>query len=139
MKLTLRNVGGTLIPVDHFTKDWMLKQSLTVSLETPEKKMTKPQLNSIWLYCQLVANALNDAGYEVSIYGANQQVVMATPYTKEFIRENLWKPAQKSLTETESTSKLDSKDPNLIYEAVNMFTANNFGISINFPSSLDIR
>ena len=68
-----------------------------------DQPRTIPQNNALHLYFQMVADALNDAGYDV------RHVVkpdIDIPWTKELVKNHLWRPVQKLAFEKESTTEL---------------------------------
>jgi len=77
---------------------------------------TSTQSNALHLFCKLLADSLNEAGLDV------RKVVKPTfniPWTKESVKEYIWRPFQKALFQTTSTrdlSKLEQID--LIHKTI---------------------
>jgi hypothetical protein len=98
-----------------------------------EKKRTVQQNRALHLYCQLLSDALNDAGLDMK---ATLKPEIDIPWTPENVKNNLWRPIQKAMTGKESTTEIDTVDPSLVYEVLNKNIAEKFGIHIAWPSKL---
>jgi len=100
-----------------------------------EEKRTLQQNKSIYKYFELVAKALNDAGYPIQEVLSN--FTMDCEWTKESVKELLWKTAQKRMFGKSSTTQLNkSQEIDEIYEVMNRFLGEKLKIeSIKFPSN----
>ena len=98
-----------------------------------EEQRTLRQNNSLHLYFELLADALNDAGYEMKAVLAAKEIDV--PWTKELIKETLWKPLQKAMIDKDSTTESNTKQYNEVYEVLSRHLAKNFGVSVPFPSN----
>ena len=56
------------------------------------------------------------------------------PWTKLSIKEYIWKPILKAMTGKESTTLMDTKDIDKIYDVVNRHISEKWGISVPFPT-----
>ena len=93
---------------------------------------TDQQNKAMHLYFQQVANALNDAG--LTMEQTLQNLTMEIEWTKESVKEILWRTAQRRLLGKQSTRELNKQeDITRIYEVVNRFLAK-MGIHVPFPS-----
>ena len=102
-----------------------------ITITRKDKSRTLTQNAAIHLLFRLIANAMNEAGLDI------QKVLAETadiPITADAIKEYMWKPIQKDLTRKSSTANLTTSEVNMIYEVLNRYTAENFGIHIPFPS-----
>lgn len=83
------------------------------------------------MFFKLLADTLNDAGLD-------QRKVLKPgieiPWTGETIKEQLWRPIQELYLKKRSTTELDTKDINNVYEVLNRHLAEKFGIHEPFPS-----
>ena len=100
-----------------------------------EEKRTLNQNKALHKYFELVAVALNDAGYPIKEVLEN--FTMDCEWTKSSVKELLWKTAQRRMFDKESTRDLDkSKEIDEIYEVMNRFLGEKLKIeSIKFPSN----
>jgi len=96
------------------------------------KPRTPAQNNALHLYCQLVAEALNDAGYDMKL--TFEQIHAEIPWTKESVKEVIWKPIQKAMTTKVSTTELNTIEPSKVYEAINRILGERFGVHVTWPN-----
>ena len=107
-----------------------------VCKEVDDKKRegrTSQQNKAMHLYFDLVAKALNDAGLEIEEVIKHSKVDI--PWTKDSVKELLWKTCQRSMLGKESTTELSKHDEiDRIWEVMNRFLAK-LGIEmVGFPS-----
>lgn len=91
---------------------------------------TPTQNNALHKYFELVAEALNDSGYDIRKTISHQ---MDIPWSKESVKELIWRQAQKTYLGKVSTTELNTKEIDGVYDVVNRYLAQ-FGIHIPFPS-----
>lgn len=105
----------------------------------PDKKYpqrTAQQNKALHVYFGLIADRLSAAGYDLNqVLAKNPVAVPCTPYN---IKELFWKPIMKAQLGKESTTEMDTADIDKIYETVNRFLAQEFGISEPWPSIEEI-
>ncbi len=94
-------------------------------------KRTPSQQASIEIYCKLLAEALNDAGFEIKKVMEVKQIDI--PWTQQTCKELLWKPLQKTYLDKPSTTALTTGEVSQVYEVLNRHIATNFGVSVPFP------
>lgn len=99
----------------------------------PPAPRTEQQNKAIHVYCTQVADALNGAGLDIEQVLKN--FTMELDWSKDSVKEILWRTAQKRLLGKASTTELSKQeDITKVYEAVNRFLAK-LGIEyIPFPS-----
>ena len=69
-------------------------------------------------FFELLAEALNDAGFDVKIFLAATKDHTNVPWTKESVKEILWRPVQKAMTGKESTTEISKVEPSDIHEVL---------------------
>jgi len=97
-------------------------------------KASDSQRGAMHLLFTQMAEQLNDAGYDQK--AVLEQKQLPAPNTQESIKE-IWKAIQFAMYPTEgkvSTTTLTTTQVHNVYEVFNRFFAENFGISIPFPS-----
>lgn len=99
--------------------------------EIKEKQRTLQQNKALWLWFELVASALNDAGLDIKKILAKNPVEI--PWSKNSVCELLWRPLQEIQLNKHSTTQLLTTDIDIIFETINRFLAG-FGIHSDFPS-----
>jgi len=95
------------------------------------KPRTTTQNAALHKYFDQLAEALNDAGYDMR---KTLKQSIDIPWTKDSVKNFLWKPIQESMTGEKSTTKLSTVDPSIVYETLNRHTAEKLGVSVPFPS-----
>ena len=99
-------------------------------------KRTERQNNALHLYFQMIADALNNEGLDARVVLqviAEKGVDMM--WSKELVKELLWRRIQKKYLGKQSTTELDSiGEITQIYDMLNKFLSENFFITEKFPS-----
>jgi hypothetical protein len=95
------------------------------------KQRTIQQNKSIHLFCQMLADALNDAGWNVQ---KTLRHDVEIPWNMTLVKELIWKPVQEAMTDKESTTELDRLEPSQIYEVLNRHLGEKLQIHVPFPS-----
>lgn len=112
-------------------------QAMQVTIKPlTDKRRTLPQNAALHKYCELLAQALNDAGMECvrSLQILRQKPDVEIPWTAPMVKDSLWRPVQVALyPEKESTKDLEKQEVSVVYETLNRHTADRLGVSINFP------
>lgn len=93
---------------------------------------TRPQQNAIEVFCKALAEALNDAGYEMKAVMAVKTADV--PWNQERVKDLLWRPIQEAMYNETSTTKLETNQVSRVHQVLDRHIASNFGISISFPS-----
>lgn len=98
---------------------------------TKDQQRTAQQNRALHKYFELVAEALNDAGYGVQTV---LEKVMEISWSKSLVKDILWRHAQLKLLDKRSTTMLTTKDIDKVYDELNRFLGEKFGITESFPS-----
>lgn len=96
------------------------------------KQRTSIQNNSLHKYCELVASNLNAHGFDMHKTLSHD---IEVPWTKELVKELIWKPVQKSQIAKESTTEAERQDYSKIYDIINRYLINRFEIYVPWPSA----
>lgn len=89
---------------------------------------TGSQNNSIHLFFEWIANAFNELGHTYT-----NPMGIETFWTKNLVKEVIWKPLQMSLYGTDSTTKLEKDQINLIADGIIKHFSEQ-GYELKFPS-----
>ena len=103
---------------------------LRVTLKTG-KQRTFTQNAALHVYLQLLADELNDAGLDMK---KTLKAEVDIPWTMQSVKDFLWRPIQKLLTEKESTTKPTTKDYIYIYEVLSRHLVDKFGVNVSWPN-----
>uniref|UniRef100_A0A6H1ZGI3 Uncharacterized protein n=1 Tax=viral metagenome TaxID=1070528 RepID=A0A6H1ZGI3_9ZZZZ len=98
--------------------------------EKKEKKRTIQQNKALHKYFELIAKALNDSGQDMR---AVLKPEVEIPWSKESVKEFLWKPILKLQLGKDSTTKMTTKDIDIIFDTFNRHISK-FGVYEDFPS-----
>lgn len=102
---------------------------LEVDLVT-NKKRTLTQNAALHKYCKMLADALNAAGYDVRKTVKHN---LDIPWNERLVKELIWRTVQEAVINDQSTTRLNTKQVSEVYEIINRYTAEKFGISVPFP------
>lgn len=116
---------------EYLAKTWNEKKWLEMRLNT-DKTRSGLQNSSLHLYCQHLAEALNDAGHYFLI--TINKVETECNWTMERVKDFLWKPIQEAITKEKSTTRISTKETTIIYETLNRHTASKLGVFVPWPS-----
>ena len=92
---------------------------------------TTQQNKSLHKFCELLADALNDAGLDMR---KTLKPEVEIPWNKDMVKEHIWRPIQEAVTGKHSTTEMNTLDPSQIYEIINRHMAEKHGISVPWPS-----
>ncbi|MHB8744782.1 MAG: hypothetical protein ACYC9L_16955 [Sulfuricaulis sp.] len=94
-------------------------------------RRTLLQNKSMHLYFELLATALNDAGYSVQ---KTLRHDVEIPWSGSLIKELIWKPIQEAMTDKKSTTELDTVEPDAIHAVLSRHLGERFSIFVPWPS-----
>jgi hypothetical protein len=97
-----------------------------------EIKRTQTQNKALHKYFELLAQALNEAGYTVQLVLKEK---MELDWDKDMVKDLLWRSAQQAILRKRSTMELNKQqDIDKVYEHLNRHMAEKFGLHVPFPS-----
>ena len=104
-------------------------------------RRTEQQQKAIEVYCRELAEALNDAGYEMKAFFKAASSKVDIPWTQESVKEILWKNVQKPATISEdfpegkkSTTQLETMEVDRVYSILDRHISSSVGVHVEFPS-----
>jgi hypothetical protein len=92
---------------------------------------TGRQNNSIHLLCQHLADQLNDAGLDMK---KTLKPHIDIPWSKETVKEYLFKPIVKAQYDKDSTTQLETHEVDKVFQTLSRHLGDRFGIELFFPS-----
>ena len=95
-------------------------------------RYTEQQQKAIEVYCRLLGEALNDAGFDMKQFFAVKEV--SIPWSQERVKDLIWRQIQQVMFGKKSTTQLNTVEVSEIYDVVQRHIAENFGIHVSFPS-----
>ncbi len=106
------------------------KANIIIDYISEKKYTTKQQNNAFHKLWELWAEALNEKGITVvEFFKAKFELF----FTKELIKEQIWKPIQKTMFNKKSTQTLENKEINDIYDVINKRLGEKWEIHVPFP------
>lgn len=110
-------------------------KKVVISIDTGEYVRTVKQNKALHLYFQLLADALNEAGFDIRKVVKDE---IQLPWTKESVKTYLWKPAQKSMLGKDTTRLLSTTEIDKVFDAVNRIVGERTGVFVDFPSNEEL-
>ena len=99
---------------------------------------TDTQNAAIHVFCRLIAEELNAAGYELKVDSPVFRREVEVPWTQESVKDFIWRRVQMSLyPEKESTVKLERTEVSEVADVISRYLGEKFGVQVNFPSRGD--
>ena len=92
-------------------------------------RRSEAQNNALHLWLSQVATILNDAGIDQILFLEKLSGKAEMPNTTISLKERFWKPILKAMTDKKSTTKMNTKDPDAIYQTACRILSTNFGIT----------
>lgn len=121
----------TETPIDYITGKLKIHGKILNVENIKEAKLrTELQNRSLHKYYSLLAEALNDGGFEM------QKVIRQSveiPWTGTTVKEILWRPLQKAYKLEHSTTRLKTTDIDKIYDLLNKTIGERTGIYVPWP------
>ena len=96
-----------------------------------ERQRTLAQNSALHKYFTLVAEALNDGGFDVQAVIKHQMDISWSPI---MVKELIWKAAEKVHLNKLHTAEMTTAEVNKVYLEVNRYLAEKFNITEPFPS-----
>jgi len=100
-----------------------------VCFKVVQPTRTSQQNKGIHAFCGEVAKQMEARGLDMKT--VLKDGVPISP-TKELIKEYMWKPIQKALTGKESTTAINKKQVNEVYEYLSRLLAEKYDINVRF-------
>jgi hypothetical protein len=105
-----------------------------VRVQFMDEGRTPLQNNSLWKYCEMLAEKFNDSGYERIITSKVLSKAVEVPWSKVSVKEDIWNPVMFAVTGATSSRDLGTADVDKVYRVIHRHLASNMGISVAFPS-----
>jgi len=99
-------------------------------IEEEAKQRSLKQNAALHLYFEKVGETLNEAGLDMRKVLKPE---INIPWTKQTVKDFLWRPVQQIMVKKESTTELDRTEIDPIFDTVNRHLSK-FGIRQPFPS-----
>tara|TARA_Y100001933_G_C18886469_1_gene516380 strand:- start:601 stop:1023 length:423 start_codon:yes stop_codon:yes gene_type:complete len=105
---------------------WRENKYVEVEFRRKAKQRTLTQNRALHLFCQWLADTLNDAGYDMR-KTLRQDVDIS--WTCESVKEHLWRPIQIAMTDKRSTTEITTVEPTEIHAVLSRHLGQKLGIA----------
>lgn len=129
MELLINSEGSLEAAINELIEQFNEKKYVKVKLSYGRQR-TLTQNAALHKYCEMLASALNDAGYDMK-RTIKQDVDI--PWNQASAKQFLWRPIQKAVTGLDSTTKPEASQYSAIYEVLNRHMSQKFGVSVSWP------
>ena len=109
---------------------------LNVTIEIASKPRTLTQNNCIHLYLSRLADALNDAGFDMR---KTVREEIDIPWNAERAKDVMWRGIQEAMFNTRSTTDLSTVQAQEVYQVLDRHIASKTGVSVPWPSIDSMR
>ena len=121
----INDVTSLAKTISEIDTEWHEHHYIEVVIKRKAKQRTLTQNKALHLFLTLLANVLNDAGYDMRRTLKHDAEI---PWSPETAKEFLWRPIQKALTKKESTTEITTIEPTIIHETLCRHLGQKLGI-----------
>lgn len=111
---------------------YLMDNKKNIELKQLSETRTALQNRSLHKFFVLISFALNELGMEFQYFGVKGQV-LSCRYNESIVKNNFWRPIQKTLFNIESTKDLNTHQINEIVDVIVKFFGEK-GVFIEFPN-----
>ena len=102
------------------------------------RQRTDTQNAAIHVFCRLIAEALNGAGYEMKVDSPVLRSEVEVPWTQDSVKDFIWRKVQMSLYPAkEATVKLERTEVSEVAEVIIRHLGEKFNLQVSFPDRGD--
>lgn len=116
--------------------EYHAKNGHTVELKKIENIRTGQQNRALHLYFKHVANALVEVGFDYCYVNPISGEIIRIPFTKELVKEYIWKQIQETMFQIESTTQLTTPMINDMLSVLSLWLGEK-NKEVSFPNRLD--
>lgn len=106
-----------------------------VKINKLRKFRSMSQNSALHLWFTQLAIALNDAGFDIR---ETLKQDFEIPWSATMVKELLWRPVQELYLKKISTTKLETKDIDIIFDIVNRGIGTKTGVHVPFPCAEEL-
>lgn len=112
--------------------DYLIGKKSLIELKEIRPTRSSLQNRALHKFFLIISEELNDLGMEFQYFGLKGKV-LSTRYTEIIVKEQFWKPIQRTLFDIESTKDINTTQINEIVDVVAKFFAEK-GLYVEFPN-----
>lgn len=113
------------------------KMPLGFDVQLVKKKKPKRTLTqnaALHKFLEMLADALNDAGWDMK---RTLRADVDIPWTKQTAKDQLWRPIQDAYLQKKSTADADTDEYRKVYSVLNRHLSEKCGVHVPWPSLRD--
>lgn len=103
----------------------------TTNRTIQQNQRTLQQNKSLHKYFELLAETLNEAGYDMKKTLKQDAEI---PWSPQLVKDFLWRPIQEAALQKESTTELTTKDVDIVWDILNRHLGDKLGVYVPLPS-----
>lgn len=115
--------------IEHITAEYKKEKYLVIKWEKGKQRSLK-QNSALHVWCNQMAEALNDAGMSMEKVLSHKASI---DWTMHGVKEHLWRPVQESMTGKDSTTQAEKIEYVKVYEVLNRHFGEKHGIHVPWP------
>lgn len=131
--ITINSLPALAKALTMLDEEWHKDHFLEIKIVRRAKQRTDQQRKAIEVYCRELATALNDAGLDQRAVLSQMREGVEIPWSQDTVKDTLWRRIQVAILGKESTTKLGSDEVSRVYDVLNRWTGQTFGVSVPFP------
>lgn len=111
--------------------------ALTLDI-TNDNDYTKKQRGALHVWCKLMAEALNDAGFEMQVAILNkrkEEMIIEIPWDGATFKKIWYKQTLQKMTGLKSTEDQKTVTPGEVYNVLARFFSEAYGVHVPWPSN----
>lgn len=116
---------------------YFCEKGFIVEIKKIEDTRTSLQNRALHLYFEHVASALLEVGYDYVYVNPIDGDLIHIPFTKDLVKNYIWRPLQNRMFEIESTTKLTTKMIDEILTVLSLWLGEK-NKTVNFPCEFDL-
>lgn len=106
-------------------EEWRKNRYLELKFSRKAKQRTLTQNGAMHLFFQWLADTLNEAGLDMR---KTLREDVEVPWTPENVKEHLWRPIQRAMTEKQSTTEITTAEPTDIHAVLSRHLGERLGV-----------
>lgn len=131
--ITINSLPALAKTLTMLDEEWHKDHFLEIKIVRRAKQRTDQQRKAIEVYCRDLATSLNDAGLDQRAVLSEMREGVEIPWGQESVKDTLWRRIQVAILGKESTTKLSTDEVSRVYDVLNRWTGQTFGVSVQFP------
>lgn len=104
-----------------------MRGKVDIEFGIDERPKTDKQRSALHVWCEQLAETLNDAGLDIR---KTLRQDVDVPWSKTSIKEHIWKPVLEALTDKKSTEDMTTVEPTEVYNVISRHLQQTFGVSV---------